>query len=73
MMRTAATYATEASKDAVDFAHETAGTTSIRNGHALQRCFRDMHTGTQHTFIGEDTYLQSAEVMLGERTESPLL
>jgi hypothetical protein len=32
-----------------------------------------MHTGTQHTFIGEDTYLQSAEVLLGLRDESPSL
>jgi alkylation response protein AidB-like acyl-CoA dehydrogenase len=73
MMRTAASYATEVAKNAVDFAHEVAGTTSIRNGHALQRCFRDMHTGTQHTFIGEETYLQSAEVFLGLRDESPFL
>jgi alkylation response protein AidB-like acyl-CoA dehydrogenase len=73
LMRTAATYATEAARDAVDFAHEAAGTASIRNGSVLQRCFRDMHTGTQHTFIGEDTYLQSAEVLLGLRSESPSL
>lgn len=73
MMRSAATYATEAAKDAVDFAHLAAGTTAVKSGHALERCFRDMHTGTQHTFINEDTYLQSAEVLLGERTESPML
>ncbi len=72
-MRSAATYATEAAKEVVDVAHLIAGTAAVRSGHALERCFRDMHTGTQHTFIGEDTYLQSAEVMLGERTESPLL
>jgi len=73
MMRAAATYATEAAREAVDFAHEAAGTSSIRNGHVLQRCFRDMHTGTQHAFINEDTYLQSAEVFLGLRDESPML
>jgi alkylation response protein AidB-like acyl-CoA dehydrogenase len=72
-MRSAATYATEAAKDAVDFAHLAAGTTAVRSGHALERCFRDMHTGTQHAFINEDTYLQSAQVMLGERSESPFL
>ncbi|MCP5043312.1 MAG: acyl-CoA dehydrogenase [bacterium] len=72
-MRSAATYATEAAKEVVDFAHLMTGTTAVRSGHPLERCFRDMHTGTQHTFVGEDTYLQSAEVMLGERSESPLL
>ncbi len=73
MMRSAATYATEAAKDAVDFAHLAAGTVAARTGHILERCFRDMHTGTQHAFINEDTYLQSAEVMLGERSDSALL
>ena len=72
-MRSAATYATEAAKDAVDFAHLAAGTRSIRAGSALQRCFRDMHTGTQHAFIGEDTYLQSSEVFLGLRTDATLI
>lgn len=72
-MRSAATYATEVAKDSVDFAHLAAGTTAVRSGHILERCFRDMHTGTQHVFIGEDTYLQSSQVMLGERTESPML
>ena len=43
------------------------------NGSVLQRCFRDMHTGTQHAFISEDIYLQSAEVLLGLRDESASL
>jgi alkylation response protein AidB-like acyl-CoA dehydrogenase len=73
LMRTAATYATDAAVHTVDFAHLAAGTAAVRNGSVLQRCFRDIHTGSQHTFIGEDTYLQSAEVLLGLRTESPAL
>jgi alkylation response protein AidB-like acyl-CoA dehydrogenase len=72
-MRSAATYATEAAKDAVDFAHLGAGTTAVKKGNAIERCFRDMHTGTQHAFINEDTYLQSSQVMLGQRDESPML
>jgi len=72
-LRAAATYATEVAKNAVDLAHEVAGTTSIRNGHVLQRCFRDMHTGTQHAFINEETYIQSSEVFLGLRDDSPML
>ncbi|MBW2313331.1 MAG: acyl-CoA dehydrogenase family protein [Deltaproteobacteria bacterium] len=72
-MRSAATYATEAAKDAVDFAHLGAGTAAVRNGNVIERCFRDMHTGTQHAFINEDTYLQSSEVLLGQREDSVLL
>jgi alkylation response protein AidB-like acyl-CoA dehydrogenase len=72
-MRSAATYATEVAKEAVDFAHLAAGTRSIKAGSVLQRCFRDMHTGTQHAFINEDTYLQSSEVLLGLRTDATLI
>lgn len=64
-MRLAATYATQASKDIVDFAHQAAGTAAIREGNPIERIFRDMHTATQHTFIGEKTYTESAKIMLG--------
>ncbi|MBJ19619.1 MAG: acyl-CoA dehydrogenase [bacterium] len=64
-MRVAATYATQASREIVHWAHLAAGTTAIREGCRLERAFRDMYTGTQHTFIGEKTYIDSANVMLG--------
>lgn len=64
-MRMAATYATQASREIVQWAHLAAGTTAIREGSRLERAFRDMYTGTQHTFIGEKTYIDSASVMLG--------
>jgi hypothetical protein len=31
----------------------------------VERSFRDLYTGTQHTFIGEKTYLDCASLMLG--------
>jgi alkylation response protein AidB-like acyl-CoA dehydrogenase len=64
-MRMAATYATQAGREIVEWAHLAAGTTAIREGSRLERAFRDMYTGTQHTFIGEKTYVDSANVMLG--------
>lgn len=64
-MRIAATYATEASREIAQWAHLAAGTTSIREGRRLERAFRDLYTGTQHAFISEKTYLDSAQVMLG--------
>ena len=64
-MRLAATYATEASREVVQFAHLAAGTTAIREGSRLERAFRDMYTGTQHAFISEKTYTDVAKLLLG--------
>lgn len=64
-MRIAATYATEACREVAQWAHLAAGTTSIREGSRLERAFRDLYTGTQHAFISEKTYLDSAQVLLG--------
>lgn len=64
-LRVAATYATEVSRQAAEWAHLVAGTSAIREGSRLERAFRDMYTGTQHVFIGEKTYMDAAQVFLG--------
>ncbi len=64
-LRVAATYATEASREIVQWAHLAAGTTAIREGSRLERAFRDMYTGTQHVFIGEKSYTDAAQIYLG--------
>lgn len=72
-MRIAATYATEASREVVQWAHLAAGTTAIREGNRLERAFRDMYTGTQHAFISENTYAESGKMMLGLIEDSSAL
>jgi alkylation response protein AidB-like acyl-CoA dehydrogenase len=72
-MRLAATYATEAAREIVQWCHLAAGTTAIREGSRLERAFRDMYTGTQHTFISEKTYIDAATVMLGLVDHQPAL
>ncbi|GAB5450139.1 MAG: acyl-CoA dehydrogenase family protein [Halioglobus sp.] len=72
-MRIAATYATEASREVVQFAHLAAGTTAIREGSRLERAFRDMYTGTQHAFISENTYTEAGKLMLGLIEDSTAL
>ncbi len=64
-LRMAATYATEASREVVQWAHLAAGTSAIREGSRLERAFRDLYTGTQHVFIGEKTYTDAARIHLG--------
>ncbi len=46
-IRMAATHAIHKAREAVDFAYNTAGATSIFQGHPLERRFRDVHTVTQ--------------------------
>jgi alkylation response protein AidB-like acyl-CoA dehydrogenase len=72
-MRLAATYATEASREIVQWAHLAAGTTAIREGHRLERAFRDMYTGTQHAFVSENTYTEAGKLMLGLIEDSSAL
>lgn len=72
-MRIAATYATEASREIVQWAHLAAGTAAIREGGRLERAFRDMYTGTQHAFISEKTYTEAGKLMLGLIEDSPAL
>lgn len=70
-MRISATYATECAKDIVTFAHLAAGTTSIREGSRLERSFRDIYTGSQHAFINEKTYTDSAQLLMGLIDDAP--
>ena len=65
LVRAAACFATDAAREACDFAHLRAGTVAIRDGSAIQRCFRDIHTGSQHAFIGEKVYADAGTVLLG--------
>jgi alkylation response protein AidB-like acyl-CoA dehydrogenase len=61
-MRQATTYATRVAADAARFAYTWAGTSALRNGGVLQRCFRDIHAGTQHVYVDNNTltaYTQS--------------
>lgn len=70
-MRLAATYATEAAREIVEFAHLQSGTAAIREGTRLERAFRDLYTGSQHAFISERTYLDAARILLGLDLDNP--
>jgi alkylation response protein AidB-like acyl-CoA dehydrogenase len=69
VVRAATSFATDAAREACDFAHLRAGTVAIRDGSVLQRCFRDIHTGSQHAFIGEKVYADAGTVLLGTVTD----
>ena len=64
MIRMALNHATRVAVRVVDFAFKFAGGTAARDG-ALQRCFRDMHTGAQHITSAPMILRECAKELLG--------
>lgn len=65
-LRQAATSAARWSADAVDLMHGVAGGTAVQEQQSvLGRCFRDVHTMTQHIMVGAPTYDAVGRVLLG--------
>jgi hypothetical protein len=52
------------SAQVADFAYSSAGGASLRDG-ALQRCFRDIHSATQHARVSPAYLRESARELLG--------
>jgi alkylation response protein AidB-like acyl-CoA dehydrogenase len=66
VLRLSATNAAWASADAVDRAYNLGGGSSIYETSPLQRCFRDVHTLTQHVMVGASTYEAAGRALLGK-------
>ncbi len=64
-VRMATTHATVVAAEACDFAQRYAGSAAIHQGAVIERCFRDIHTATQHAFVSENTYIEAAKALLG--------
>ena len=65
-LRQSTTYATRIAADAARFAYTWAGTSALRNGGVLQRCFRDIHAGTQHLYVDNNTLTAYTQARLAE-------
>jgi alkylation response protein AidB-like acyl-CoA dehydrogenase len=64
--RQATTYATRVAADAARFAYLWAGTNGLRNGSVLQRAFRDLHAGTQHIYVDNNTLTAYTQALAGQ-------
>jgi len=62
-IRQATTYATRIAAEATRVAYTWAATDAIRPT-PLQRCFRDIHTATQHIFVDNSTFTNATPVLL---------
>jgi alkylation response protein AidB-like acyl-CoA dehydrogenase len=63
-MRQATTYATRVAADGARFAYTWAGTDALRTPSVLQRCFRDIHAGTQHIYVDNNTLSGYTQALL---------
>ena len=72
-LQLASSYAPIAAAEAVDLIHSLVGTTGIRNDHAFQRHFRDVHVITQHAFISESRMEAVGQVRFGLDPNWPFL
>lgn len=70
-VRQATVHATNEAADVIREAYRLAGTTSLREG-PLQRCFRDIHAGSQHFFASPAATLEMARDLLAAAPDSAL-
>ena len=68
-VRQATVHVTQEGAEIVRQAYLLAGTTALRDG-PLQRCFRDIHAGSQHFFASPASTLDYARDLLAAATES---
>lgn len=64
VVRALTRHAHEVAADVISFAYKMAGGASLRGG-ALQRCFRDIHAGTQHVLVSHQIAQAAGKVLLG--------
>lgn len=72
-LRLALTYAVRTSARVVDLMYEAAGGTAVFRTSPLQRCFRDVHTATQHAMVAPATLETIGSVLLDVETDTTLL
>ncbi|WP_433377964.1 acyl-CoA dehydrogenase family protein [Streptosporangium sp. CA-115845] len=70
--RVAATHAVYMAAEVTRDVYLASGSEGLRNGHIIQRCFRDAHAASQHLFTAEHTYVDAGRIYLGTPGLTPL-
>ena len=63
--RLAACHAFRTGVRVVQAAFTASATTGLRDGHAIQRCFRDMQAGNAHFLTGEGALIEAGKALGG--------
>jgi alkylation response protein AidB-like acyl-CoA dehydrogenase len=68
-VRLACAHTARAAARAVDVAYELGGGSSVYATNPLQRCFRDVHTATQHLMVSPRMFETIGKVLLGRKAD----
>lgn len=72
-LRLACAHAASEAAVAVDLAYRTGGGSSVFAESPLQRCFRDVHTATQHVMVSPQVFETVGRMLLGVEADTTLL
>jgi alkylation response protein AidB-like acyl-CoA dehydrogenase len=72
-MRLASANAGARCVEAVDLVYHAGGGTSVYAKSPLQRCFRDIHTASQHIMVAPRTYELFGRLRLGAPADTSML
>jgi alkylation response protein AidB-like acyl-CoA dehydrogenase len=72
-VRLALAQAGQVAKDVVQVAYDIGGGTSVYDHCPLQRCFRDVHTASQHAQVQSANFETAGRVLLGIEPGTPVL
>jgi len=65
--------ATRLAAQAVDLLHDAAGMNAVASGTVLERCWRDIHTMTQHIILSPARFEVAGRVLMGLDPGSPVI
>jgi alkylation response protein AidB-like acyl-CoA dehydrogenase len=63
--RLATTHAAFTAAQIAQQVYFASGSDALRNGGIIQRCFRDLHAGSQHMFTSPHIYIEAGRIYLG--------
>lgn len=73
MARLASSHTAEAALEVAGVAFRFSGSAGLRNGSALQRCYRDLSAGEQHVFTDSNSFRDAGRLLLGVGPETLLI
>ncbi len=71
--RAAMTYVTEVAAEVTNFAYRYGTGVALYKPNPLQRCMRDIYTGTQHGIVSDENYESLGRALIGKGEWDPLI